>query len=175
MEGNVGDRGGQREHYMEVADREKIGLLGFEPGTRCGALAPRTVPVATGVIGDPLMPAVGTGFNVTAQGSGATGLDRRHDLELVQAQVTGMGSAIGRTGSPEDIGDLNGGAHRSAVGRLAFHQRHQSIKRAGDRVDRSGGHLGVERGRLELAVPEQDLDDADVGAIFEKVGGEAVP
>ena len=64
---------------------------------------------------------------------------------------------------------------RSAVGRLAFHQRHQSIKRASDRVDRSRGHLGVERGRLKLAVPEQNLDDADVGAIFEKMGGEAVP
>ena len=121
------------------------------------------------------MTAVRTGFDVTAESCGATDLDRGHDLELVQAQVSGMGSAIGRPGRSEDIGDLDGGAHRSALWRLALHKRHQAIKRASDRVDRSGGHLGVERGRLELAVSEQNLDDADIGAIFEKVGGEAVP
>ncbi len=85
MEGDAGDLGGQREHDVEVADRQEIGLLRLQPGACRGALAPRTVPVATGVIGDPLMPAVRTGFDVAAQGSGATGLDRRHDLELVQA------------------------------------------------------------------------------------------
>jgi hypothetical protein len=80
------------------------------------ALAPRTVPVATGVVGDPLMPAVGTGFDVTAKRSGAAGLDRRHDLELAEAQVPGMVRAIRWTGNPEDIGDLDGGAHRSGIG-----------------------------------------------------------
>ena len=101
---------------MEVADREEIGLLGVEPGTCCGALAPRAMPVATGVIGDPLVSTVITGFNVAAESCSAAGLDRRHDLELVQAQVSGMGSAIGRPGSSEDIGDLEGGAHAQGSG-----------------------------------------------------------
>ena len=96
---------------MEVPDGQEIGLLSFEPSACRGALAPRAVPVATGVIGDTLMAAVGTGFDVTTQGSGATGLDRRHDLEVAEAQVSGMGSAIGRTGRAKDIGDLDAVAH----------------------------------------------------------------
>ena len=42
-------------------------------------------------------------------------------------------------------------------------------------MDRAGGDLGIERGRLELAVPEQHLDDADVDVLLEQVGGETVP
>src|SRR5690606_23387439 len=83
----------------------------LEPGACRCALAPGTMPVATGVVGDPPMSAVGTGFDVTAQSRGAAGLDRRHDLELSKAQMPGMGRAIGRAGGTEDIGDLNGGAH----------------------------------------------------------------
>lgn len=36
------------------------------------------------------------------------------------------------------------------------------------------GDLGVERGRIELGVPQQNLDDADVDAVFQKVGGEGM-
>ena len=42
-------------------------------------------------------------------------------------------------------------------------------------MDRARGDLRVERGRLELAVPEQDLDDADVDVLLEQVGGKAMP
>jgi hypothetical protein len=52
------------------------------------------------------MPAVGAGFDVTAKGCGAAMLDRRHDLELMQAQMPGMRGPIGGTGCAEDIGDL---------------------------------------------------------------------
>ena len=76
VEGNVGDLGGQCEDHLEVPDRQEVGLLGVEPCACCGALAPWAVPVAAGVIGDPLMPAVGTGFDVTAQSRGAASLDR---------------------------------------------------------------------------------------------------
>jgi hypothetical protein len=176
VEGDVGDLGRQREDDVEVADRQEIGLLGFEPGACSGALAPRAVPVAAGVVGDPLMAAVGTGFDVATQGSGAAGLDRRHDLELTEAQMTGMGCAIGRTGSPKDIGDLNGGAHRSGIGwRLRRNEDAQLVERTDDGAHRACCHLGVERRRLELGVAEQHLDNADIDAIFQKMGGEAVP
>jgi hypothetical protein len=52
------------------------------------------------------MPAVGAGFNMTAHGSGAAVLDRRHHLELDKAQMPGMGASISRSGSTEDVGDL---------------------------------------------------------------------
>jgi hypothetical protein len=32
--------------------------------------------------------------------------DRRHDLQLMQAQMSGMVGPIGRAGSTEDVGDL---------------------------------------------------------------------
>src|SRR3546814_13560222 len=74
--------GRHREHDVEVADREKVGLAGLEPGARGGALASWTVPVAAAVIGDPPVPAVGTGLDVTAERGGSAMLHRRHDLEL---------------------------------------------------------------------------------------------
>ena len=67
LEGDVGDLGGQREHDMEVSDRQEIGLALGEPGPCGGALAPGTMPVAAAVVGDAPMPAVRTGLDVTAQ------------------------------------------------------------------------------------------------------------
>jgi hypothetical protein len=49
---------------------------------------------------------------VTAQGRGAAMLDRRHDLELMKAQVPGMVGPISGAGSAKDIGDLERGPHR---------------------------------------------------------------
>lgn len=63
------------------------------------------------------MPAVLASLDVTAKGCGAAVLDRRHHLELGEAQMSGMGGAIGRSGGTEDIGDLERGAQR--LSRLA--------------------------------------------------------
>ena len=52
-----------------------------------------------------------------AQHGGATMLDRRHDLELGEAQAPCMGGAVREACEAEDIGDLDRGAHGSAVGR----------------------------------------------------------
>jgi hypothetical protein len=65
------------------------------------------MPVAARVVGDALVPAVRTGLDVTAQCGGATLLDRRHDLELIQAQMPGMGISVDRSGGMEDTGDLD--------------------------------------------------------------------
>src|SRR3546814_2101646 len=104
--GDRGDLGRQREHDVEIADREEVGLAGLEPGACSSALAPRAMPVAATVVGDPPMPAVGAGFDMAAERGGAAMLDRRHDLELMQAEVPGMGHAIGRPRGTEDVGDL---------------------------------------------------------------------
>ena len=50
-----------------------------------------------------------------------------------------------------------------------------ALQRALDVADRADGDAGVERRRLELGVAEQHLDHANVGALFEQVGREAVP
>src|ERR1700691_5405310 len=49
------------------------------------------------------------------------------------------------------------------------------VERAGHGAHRSGRDLGVEGGVVQLRVPEQDLDDADIDAVLEEMGGETVP
>ena len=58
------------------------------------------------------MAAVLACLDMAAEGRGAAMLDRRHDLELMKAQVTGMGGPISGANSTENIGDLERGAHR---------------------------------------------------------------
>lgn len=106
LERDVGDLGRQREDDMEVADREQVGLAFGEPRSRGGPLAPRAVSVAAGVIGDPPVAAVGAGLDVPAHDGGTASLYRRHDLQLVEAEVPGAGGPVRRTGSAEDVGDL---------------------------------------------------------------------
>ena len=64
------------------------------------------MPVATAVIGDPPVSAVGARLDVTAHDGSATGLYSRHDLQLVESQVSGTGRPVRRTGGAEDVGDL---------------------------------------------------------------------
>jgi hypothetical protein len=112
VERDVGDLGRQGEDDVEVSDRQQVGLALGQPGARGGALALGAVPVAAAVIGDPLMAAVFTSLDMTAQGCRAAMLDRRHDLEMLKAQVPGMGGPISGAGGTEDVGDLERGAHR---------------------------------------------------------------
>src|SRR5271165_132469 len=51
----------------------------------------------------------------------------------------------------------------------------QPVQRTLDIADRADGDAGVERGRLELRMAQQHLDHANIDALFEQVGGEAVP
>src|ERR1051326_5595812 len=68
----------------------------------------------------------------------------------------------------------------SSAGRIAptlrgrSHLERKPIEWARRRGDQAGGNLGVACRRLQLAVTEQDLNDAEVGAALQKVGGEAV-
>jgi hypothetical protein len=48
---------------------------------------------------------------VAAKRCGAAGLDGRHDLELAEAEMAGMGRPKGGAVSAEDVGDLERGAH----------------------------------------------------------------
>ena len=52
------------------------------------------------------MAAVLAGLDMTAQSRRAAILDRRHDLELMKAQVSGVGGPISGAGSTENVGDL---------------------------------------------------------------------
>jgi hypothetical protein len=151
LERDVGDLGRQREHDMEVADRQQVGLALGQPRPCGRALALRAVPVAAGVVGDPPLAAVLASLDVTAKGCGAAILDRRHDLELGEAQVTCMGGPESGSGSTEDVGDLDRGAHGSDVGRL---EQAELVERARHGTHRPGRHLRVKGGVVELGMPE---------------------
>src|SRR3546814_14575747 len=85
VEGDRGDLGRQRKDDVEIADRKQVGLAGLEPGACSGALASGAVPVAAAVVSDAPVAAVGTGLDVPTESGSAAMLDRRPDLELVQA------------------------------------------------------------------------------------------
>ena len=63
------------------------------------------------VIGDAAVAAVLAALDMAAEGGGAAGLDRRHDLELAEADMAGMGRAPSGPVSAEDVGDLERGTH----------------------------------------------------------------
>ena len=123
------------------------------------------------------MRAVLAALDMAAESRGTAALDGRHDLQLVEAQVSGVGGAPGRTVAAEDIRQLDrwtrqGGKPRSG-GRSDLSE--QQVERAGDLADRLDGDTRVERRGVELLVAEQYLDDADVGLLLEQVRRETMP
>src|SRR5689334_18170600 len=68
-------------------------------------------------------------------------------------------------------------------GRASAGHLQQQVERAGHLADRADGDAGIERGRVELLVPEQDprlrggrlWDDPDIGLLLQQMGGEAMP
>ncbi len=107
------------------------------------------MPIAAGVVGDPPLPAVLAGLDVTAEGSSAAVLDRRHHLQLRQAQMSCMRAPVRRPGSTEDVGDLDRGTQGSTVGG-GFSRLEQAelVEWTRNRADRPGRHLGVEGGAV---------------------------
>ena len=122
--GDLADLGRQREDDVEIADRQQIGPALGEPDSRGGALASGTMAIAARVISDPDVAAVVAAIDMAAERRRPAVFDRRHDLELGKAQVTGLNGAIAGPFNSEDIGDLKRGAQAaSAAVLLSLHQR----------------------------------------------------
>ncbi len=56
------------------------------------------------------MPAVLAALEMATEGGSAAGLDGRHDLELAEADMAGMGRPPGGPVSAQDVGDLERGS-----------------------------------------------------------------
>jgi len=97
---------------------------------------------------------------MAAEGGTATLLDRRHDLQLAEAQVTVQLMSPRRPVVAEDLRDLQV-CHAWGLGWLSRFQRTDHL------LQRVDGHLGIERGGLQLRVSEQDLDFANIHPLFE--------
>ena len=119
--GDVGDRRRQREHHVIVRHRQQVGLARDEPLLRGGALALRAVPVAAGIVGNRRIGAILAARDMAAESCRAAVLDCRHHLQLVEADMAGIGSAPCRSTVAEDIRDLQSRARhkRLSVSRAA--------------------------------------------------------
>ena len=113
--GDAGDLGRQSEDDVEVLHRKQVlGARGHPVArrrslARCagGALsARRAVPVLAGVVGDVLVAALGAARHMPAERLGPAGLDRRHHLELGQADMPGTGPPPRGAVGAEDVSDL---------------------------------------------------------------------
>jgi hypothetical protein len=85
---------------------------------------PRQGAVAAGIVGDARVRAVLAALDVSAELGGSTGLDRRHDLQLAEADMAGIGLAPRRPMGAKDVGDpravSRGPRHAPAVRRAAI-------------------------------------------------------
>jgi hypothetical protein len=70
----------------------------------------------TGVVGDAFVRAVLAALDVAAERGSATGLDRRHDFQLVEADAPGVGLSPRRPVGAKDVGDLEGRPRHAALG-----------------------------------------------------------
>src|SRR6266481_3081536 len=74
--------------------------------------------------------------------------------------------------------DMTAGGYASGRSSLRFlgllARLRQQIERAFDVGDHAGGDARVARRGVQFIVPQERLDDSDIGAAFEQVGREAV-
>ena len=104
--GDVGDGRRQREHDMIVRHRQQIGLARGQPVLCRRALALRAMPVAARVVRDLAVRALLAARDMPAERRRAAALDRRHHLQLAEADMAGIGPAPCRAVAAEDVRDL---------------------------------------------------------------------
>ena len=124
LERDRADRSRQGEDDVIIGNRQKLRLAVFEPLPRRRRLTLGAMPVAAGIVGDAFVRAVLAALDVSAERGGATGLDRRHHLQLGEAHVTGVGLAPRRPMGAKDVGDpravTRGPRHAASVRRAAI-------------------------------------------------------
>src|SRR5258705_2701573 len=169
---------------MEVRNRKQVGLGRSEPFCGSSALTLGAVPVAAAVVGNDRVGAVFAARHMATERRRAAAVDRTHHLHLVEADVSGIGTTQSGAVVAEDVRGLQGwtGHGRPSVRRWLvlpallelLARLRQQVERALDDGDHAGGHAGVAWRGVELVVTQKRLDDADIGATLEQVGGEAV-
>ena len=121
------------------------------------------------------MGAVLAARDMAAEDRRAAALDGRHDLELAEAQMAGVGAAQRRPWPRRISATSSDGRDKGAPLRRAAYVMASCSSGLLTSPMRLDGDAGVERGRIELLVPEQHLDHADIDLLLEQMGGEAVP
>ena len=114
--------------------------------------------------------AVVADFEVSAEAAGAAGDDVAHGARLGRGQAEAVRVIAQHVGDFGTVRPL-GGTHRL----LGLHLREDVIEGTPGVVHVRLRDVGVHLGGGETLVPEQRLDDADVGAAFEEMCGKGMP
>ena len=175
LEGDLGRRRWDCEDDVEIRDRQELGLPGRQPRGAGAALALRAMPVAAGIVGVADKAAVGAALGMAAQRRCPTQRDGAHHPPLDTAQVTVMQAPIGVTMAAEDIRHFPCSRHHAAGSGGRHDLQRQPVERALRTPDQAVRDARVARRARQVGVTQQHLDDADVGAVLQQVGGEAVP
>ena len=148
------------------------------------------MPVAAGVVSDLGVAArlVLAAHDMPAERCRSAVLDRRHHLELAEADMAGVGLAPRRSMAAEDIRNLQPWTlqQRPALGGrlgaslvldlvLLEPQRREAIKRAHDLTDRVGGDARVERRRFQFRMSKKHLNHTNIDILLKQVSRKGVP
>jgi hypothetical protein len=112
-------------------------------------------------------------LDMAAKRRGPARLDRAHDAALSSAKMTDARLTIRLAVAMEDVRHLQCGHGRIGSGRRGALEL-EPVERAGRVADCRGSDLGIAGCGRQVAMTEERLDLADVGAGLERMGGEAV-
>ena len=184
LQGDGGDRLRDGEDDVEVRGVEELGVTVLDPLGPGQRLAAGAVPVAAGVVPDAGVVAAIALLDMPAEGGGPAGLDRVHDPPLGGRQGALLRAAIGLAVAAEDVRPLQRRpSHRPTLRSERWRRGGRILRRLGPRqqVEGAGGraHLGrgdsqVAGGGGEAAMPEEELDRAEIGAGLQQVYGEGM-
>jgi hypothetical protein len=90
LEGDRGDLGRQREHHVEIGNRQEVVLPRGEPFPAGLSLALGAMPVATGIVGHADRPAGPAALEMAAQFGGPAQLDGAHRTALDASEMSVM-------------------------------------------------------------------------------------
>ena len=137
---SVGRRHGDDD--VEIRHRKEFGLSLGEPLRTCRALALRTMPIATGIVGDAGRTAIVALLDMTAEHRGAARRDGAHHASLDATEMTGIRLPKSFAVAAEYVRHLQSLTHdvRSAGWNDL---QSQPVKRTRGLADRFGGDLSV--------------------------------
>ena len=164
------------EHDVEIAGVQEFAFPRRQPALARLRLALGAVPVSARVVGDGLMTASRTSIAMAAERSGAAAQNGAKSFELLKAEARSIPIQEAIALRAKDVGHLEGGPSHSLFFRLKLRLMFSVLERSRP----SSGLLTACKCRLrqmqilgsglQISVPEQNLDGAQVGARFQQVG-----
>lgn len=176
LESDLRSAWGQSEDHMEIWNWQQFALPRVQPSLPGCCLALRAVSVTAAIISDTGRAAGFACLDMTAENGGAANLDRAHDAPFDAAEVTGVITAISIAMATEDLSYLEGrcrGHHLPGSIRRSDLQG-KALQRALGGCDQARRNTCIARGRRQVLMTEQNLDDANIGSVLKKMRRKAV-